>query len=57
MSNFLELPNEELPPIEDLLKLALVAQADIEEAITAWEANPPDEEFQNILRASVEDVI
>lgn len=54
MSNFLEFPDEELPPIEDLLQLADISEIDIEEAITAWEASPPDEEFKLILRAEVE---
>jgi len=48
-------PDVTLPPIDDLLALAVVTAESIDAAVVAWENNPPDEEFKLIVRAEVED--
>lgn len=45
-------PNQELPPIEDLLAIAEITEETVENAIALWEDNPPVREFANILNAT-----
>ncbi|MBD2005632.1 MULTISPECIES: hypothetical protein [Cyanophyceae] len=47
-------PDDELPPIEELLELAEVSEDTVAQAVEAWESNPADEDFKLIFRAETE---
>lgn len=47
-------PHEGLPPLADLMDLALVTEEDVQAAADKWHDYPPDEEFRNVLNAEEE---
>lgn len=43
--------DEELIPLDELLALADVTEADIDSAIADWKANPPNDRWRNVMEA------
>ena len=52
MSDKLQFDPEELPPLDDLLAIASITDSNIAAASEAWRSDPPDPNFELILKAA-----
>jgi hypothetical protein len=54
MSRELKFEGQNLPPIDDLLSIGNVSESDVIRAVESWRKNPPEEGFELILEAEIE---